>query len=499
MDNPDIIRRIGWYIPLWVPLFRRAIQAGPVFYPKPLINCIKVSRLWRQIMTPILWEMFDDRAMAHCKIPPHIVQAQSHYFRFLHVTCIGTIPHPLKSQHLRRLVIANCEQLETLIDLIRHNCQSLTTLEWHVPDSANTPLKKELIQYSLETLTKLESLNLSRWHHCSVGQITRISMNNPGLKELKLSETKNLGPSPGRHPSINITHLELNGQWADNPGFVQLVKYCPKLESIMFWADASCPARALAKNLRENCPNLKSIESLNGDMAFSIGGAPTDDAVLQIVRAARGLAHFDFPMNDLTVAICDSLLELHADTLETIQLYLDGSDPNSLMGINQILSSCPNLTSLAVNIDNDEWSPEDAEDLTAEPWNCPKLKTWEVTGFNMLDEDYDEQVEYSDEEDEVDDEELDEKVVDELESRAARRARIKANKAREEKTFKAFLDKLRSHGWTVKDGYPAHPANDWKFLNVVIENVMDRVFTMPEMNAVLLGQDFFFVKSAGAS
>ncbi|KAF9213146.1 hypothetical protein BGZ59_005853, partial [Podila verticillata] len=476
-----------------------AFQAGPLFYPMLLINCIKVSRLWRQIMTPILWEMFDDQAMAHYKIPPHIVQAQSHHFRFLHVTCNESIPHPLKSQHLRRLVIANCEQLETFIDLIRRNSNSLTTVEWHVPDSANTPLKKELIQYSLETLTKLESLNLSRWHHCSVGQITRIAVNNPGLKELRLSETKNLEQSPGRHPSINITHLELNGQWEDNPGFIQLVKYCPKLESIMFWADASCPARALSKNLRENCPNLKSIESLNGDMAFCIGGAPTVKAVLQIVRASRGLARFDFPMNDLTVDICDALLELHADTLETIQLYLDGSDHNSLMGINRILSSCPNLTSLAVNNDQDEWSPEDAGVLTAEPWNCPKLKTWEVTGFSLFDEDYDEEDEYSDEEDEIDGEELDEKTMHGLESRAARRARIKANNAREEETFKAFLDKLRSHGWTVKDGYPTHPANDWKFLNVVIESVMDRVFTMPEMNAILLGRDFFFVKSAGAS
>lgn len=152
-----------------------------------------------------------------------------------------------------------------------------------------------------------------------------------------------------------------------------------------------------------------------------------------------------------------------------------------------------------MNNDQDGWSPKDAEVLTAEPWNCPKLKTWEVTRFNLLGEDYDEEDEYSDGEDDVDDEEMDEKTMDGLESRVARRARIKANNAREEETFKAFLDKLRSHGWTVKDGYPTHPVNDWKFLNMVIESVMDWVFMMPEMNAILLGLDSFFVKSAGAS
>jgi len=52
------------------------------------------------------------------------------------------------------------------------------------------------------------------------------------------------------------------------------------------------------------------------------------------------------------------------------------------------------------------------------------------------------------------------------------------------------LEKLRSHDRTVKDGYPTHPANNWKSVGEIIESVMDRIFTMPEMKAVLLGQSF---------
>lgn len=88
------------------------------------------------------------------------------------------------------------------------------------------------------------------------------------------------------------------------------------------------------------------------------------------------------------------------------------------MGINQILSSCLNFTYLTVNNGQNDWSPEDAEGLTAGTRNCLKPKTWEVTKFNVLDDDYDEKDEYSDEEDELQDEELN---VDELEFRAARR------------------------------------------------------------------------------
>ncbi|KAG0332047.1 hypothetical protein BG000_010376 [Podila horticola] len=424
---------------------------------------MKVCRLWRQIMTPILWETFDDDAMARSRIPADVIQAQSHHFRFVHITGTGAIPHPLHSRHVRRLVLANHDQLETFLDLILHNGSSLTTLEWHFPDSANTPLKKELIQYSLETLTKLESLLLSKWSHCSVGQLTRIGKNNPGLQKLILSSTKDLASTPGTHPSLNITELALDGQWEDNPGFVQLLRFCPKLESFKFWATSSIPAAAVSKNLRECSPKLTSIISLNENLPFAIGGSPGEYKVVHMIKAATGLVHFELPMDDLTFDITEKLLEMHANTLETIHLYLDGSNTEGL-NINSILSSCPNLVTLAVDSEEAEWTPENAAELVTDSWNCPNLETLEVTGFN---------------------------VIMSKEVRKASGAKLKVDKARKEESFKLFVTNLERHGWTVRSSYP---PEEYRLLKSVVEEIMNRVFTMPQMKNVHFGNDFHCVR-----
>lgn len=497
LDNPDLLPIVARYIPLWVAPNFRTMLSGPVFSPKPLINCIKVCRLWRHIMTPILWEMYNDEAMLRCNIPPDVIEAQSHHFRFVHIATSDPIPHPLNARRVRRLVIAKSDNMETFLDLILHNGDSLTTLEWHLPDSGDTPGKKEAIQYALEKLTKLESLSLSEWSHCSVGQITRIGKNNPGLKKLSLILSKNLAQTPGTHPPLNVTELNLDGQWEDNPGFVQLLRFCPKLESIKFWATSSIPAAAVSKNLRECCPKLASIRSLNSNIPIAIGGSPDEDDVMEIVRAATGLVHFEFPMDDLTSDITKVLLDLHAETLETIQLYLDGGDPLSLTNINVILTGCSNLAVLSVDNEQDEWSPEDAENLLADPWNCPKLKFLEVSGFNVIDEDYDEQDEYpfDVEEDEYSSDEDKNAYYDlpgmSKEVRAARKAKLKVDKARLEESFKVFTADLEKRGWALRSTYP---TEEYKCLKPAIEQIMSRVFTMPEMEEVLLGHDLFFVK-----
>lgn len=490
LDNPDLLPIVARYIPLWVTPNFRTMLSGLVFNPKPLINCIKVCRLWRHIMTPILWETYNDKGMLRCKIPLDVIQAQSHHFRFIHIAGNDPLPHPLNARRVRCLTLGKFDHLETFLDLILHNGNSLTTLEWHLPSSADTPEMRELIQHAFETLTKLESLSLSHWSHCNVGQITRIAKNNPGLKKLRLNSTKKMAQTPGTHPPLNITELNLDGQWEENPGFVQLLRLCPKLESIKFWATSSIPAAAVSKNLRECCPNLTSIKSLNSHMPFATGGSPNEDVVVEIVRAVTGLVHFEFPMGDLTSNITEVLLNLHAETLETIHLYLNGSDPLSLTNINVILTRCPNLIYLAVENEQDEWSPEDAGNLIADPWNCPQLKFWEVAGFNAMDEDYDEQDEYSSDSD-SDDNYYDEQRMPK-EMRVARRATFKADKARLEESFKAFAANLEKRGWTLRS---SKPPEEYKFLKLAIEQIMDRVITMPEMDEVLLGHDLFCVRN----
>lgn len=66
----EIVVRLGQFISIWRPLPHNTYQHE--FVPKDLIACLSVCRTWRDVLTPVLWEIYSDRAQ-YRTIPDHIL------------------------------------------------------------------------------------------------------------------------------------------------------------------------------------------------------------------------------------------------------------------------------------------------------------------------------------------------------------------------------------------------------------------------------------------
>ncbi|KAG0195902.1 hypothetical protein BGX33_002387 [Mortierella sp. NVP41] len=82
-EIPEILIRIGSFLPLWNNDVLIAQSQDQRFDPKTLLVCVSVSRLWRQNLLPVLWYRYDCAHM-HA-IPQDIVALYSPHFQVMKV------------------------------------------------------------------------------------------------------------------------------------------------------------------------------------------------------------------------------------------------------------------------------------------------------------------------------------------------------------------------------------------------------------------------------
>src|SRR5690554_2641351 len=59
LDLPEIIHRVGGFIPLWIRDYTSA-RSGRRFTPKDLVAAIRVNRTFHSTLTPLLWAIYDE-------------------------------------------------------------------------------------------------------------------------------------------------------------------------------------------------------------------------------------------------------------------------------------------------------------------------------------------------------------------------------------------------------------------------------------------------------
>ncbi|KAF8926518.1 hypothetical protein BGZ52_005499 [Haplosporangium bisporale] len=249
-ELPEIVLRVGYYVPTFKPNVLGVLD----FEPADLIACIKVCRLWRITLTPLLWMFYDSDAMGYYNIPNAILELRSVHFRYL----------ALSYRH-RQLPIRSTQLQKVVFRDYRHR------------------------QKSLKLLTR-----------------------NPQIKELAW-----IAPNESEGP-WRIVHTE---------------------------------QRALRS-----------------------------PSILALLGCVTRLVHFDFPITTFTKQICDALL-VHAQSLETVRLQVIGIKEDNFTNSNRILSSCPNIAHFSFENAYNMWKQEVACSMFKEKWNCPKLKHFEMSGF----------------------------------------------------------------------------------------------------------------------
>lgn len=376
----ELIYRVGIFIPLYT--WDRDNTRFYRFTPKDLLSCIRVNHTWYTALAPLLWTVYSDVDMERRKVPIETVVAHSQHIRFFEYDKSES-RGPLLPTNLRELRLKSVSSFESCADFIFANSQ-LTALDWTLHLEHQTdPLQCLAIQTLLESLYQLKHLRLGNWRVYDPIQFKGLLNKAPGLKELALVQMEGLRGLQGCPPMLNITRLYLQCLWNNvNPGLVDLLRLCPNLKSLTFFNFNDCPVATIARNLRECCPQLTTINTM-ATYLDALDPVPwLESDLLMLLEATLHLVHFRVPMKSFTARICDAIIT-HAGSLETIHLFIEQDSDATFRNANRILSSCSNLRAFTMSSGTSGWSAKHALDILGQPWNLPFLETFELNGFKQ--------------------------------------------------------------------------------------------------------------------
>ncbi|KAG0025144.1 hypothetical protein BGZ81_007388 [Podila clonocystis] len=371
----ELVYRIGWFLPpeeQWLPSNNR------VRHPKSLISCMKVNRLWCEVLTPLLWMEFDAELAFQLEIPPSIIQVRSQDIRYAKLS--SEFPTPiLNASHLRALDVDFMEPM-AIRDLTRSNIKL---------ESLSVGLKHDFVLLSLKPiLAPLKQLRVLHLHHCNVATLDQIVTPLsylPELKSLELSSFSLLGPSETPLPQLySVTDLVLGCRWARNPGQVQIVRCCPNLRSLQVQVEprqtASFPSAALSTNLQECCPKLTSLQHRSRTLNIPAECNQYEINHHEDLLKINHLEDYCFPVAIFCTRFCDALL-VHAPSLKTIKLDCGSASDSCWQDVGRLLSLCPNLVSVQLSFQHQPAESESCLALFEEPWVCSNLEELDLRGL----------------------------------------------------------------------------------------------------------------------
>lgn len=470
LEIPELVYRVSWFLPLW------ELESDHIysFLPYDLAACIQVNRLWNHTLTPLLWMAFETYIADELKIPKYVIQKYSHHLRYANFNYALALP-TIHTSRLRELEVEEMEPL-AIRDLTRSNSQ-LGFLNIDM----NLEITVLSLQSILEPLVNLSRLELRLGRFVSLDQIVVPLAHLTKLRQLNLghfTELQQLETLPLQLDSITV--LVLDCEWNRNPGMHQIVRLFPNLESLKIQAKSkdACaplelPCAELSRNLRESCPKFNSIQNVQ-PYEFDWTAMSEDDH-LRLFTSTDHLAHYNLPTTVFSFTICNALLA-HASTLETVDIYCKNATEETFRDARRILSSCPKLVSFKICTRHRSTLGAESLVLFDRPWNCPHLKElhmhWfepsNITGYmpRALE------------------------MVGRLDEilKAPKWTQILGENPLPVPDL--YEGVLRGHGWNIlqRDVLPQYQLE-----KVLHEKVFDRVFTMPEMFKVRLGE-YLFVK-----
>ncbi|KAF9356151.1 hypothetical protein BGX26_005662 [Mortierella sp. AD094] len=429
LDLPEILTRIGHFIPLWVRNPRSRYTF--LFQPQDLLSAIAVNRHFYVTLTPLLWTVYNDYVLRSSKsneqdhycIPFNVILANSHHFRFFENNLSPPLPDAnananarFNSRNLQELRLSRYFSPEQATDLILAN-PNLLLLTWESPLTYEFTITPAIYQ-ALLSLRHIRTLRLTGWSQIReegdtnpLHRLRTILVNNSvHLQDLSLSFMSGLESITEWIVLPNLRTLTLDNNWEANPALVHLVRFCPALENLIIHADYKCDVKTLAPLLRDYCPKLSAIRCPNGFMMFQSGLLLSDDEYVTLIEECRplstrifstteietgsgvqalaersaehvsGLKHFEMAIGWLDVTIANALLT-HANYLETLELFICGDEIENFENANRLLSICPHLKRFALCNYLLEWNPEDGMLLFQTPWACRGIEVFMLDGF----------------------------------------------------------------------------------------------------------------------
>ncbi|KAF9415980.1 hypothetical protein BGZ94_010348 [Podila epigama] len=175
LHTPELVIHIGQFVSLW--------QSNS-FHPKDLISCIKVCRLWRDAMTPLLWMVYDDKFST---IPESAVHANSQHIRSGMTTITPVL---LKMTSLRCLSLCGSSFVRPdVLRSILDNNQCLESLTLDVFRVADPDFDDWRLYLSIKALC-------FQFYRIKPTWLFRLLEHCPNVKTLSMNEDPSYDSSP---------------------------------------------------------------------------------------------------------------------------------------------------------------------------------------------------------------------------------------------------------------------------------------------------------------
>ncbi|KAG0377428.1 hypothetical protein BGX24_006124 [Mortierella sp. AD032] len=335
---PEVISRVGKFIPIWYPRETRNLSPEFDFKPKDLLSAMNVNRTFYAALSPHLWTIYNKSALE---------------------------PRLYKNPHTNNFISDELEYLFTL-----RNLRSLKLEGWMM-----SPL--HLCQVLYLNAEELEELHLAS--PCVVqdqGPSTEATwlvqkhLDTGAAGEMQQTSGKTLSL-----PKIKILHLGVSWEHTTGGPIYGLVKSMPALEQLYIELDQNVDLHQLARNLQASCPHLHSIRT-NGEELKN--ETPVDR--LKIVAlggacAPEHLVDFKIGLSTLDMFTTGTLL-WHKDSLANLDLtlYGQGDQGETIGGLCNLLGQCRGLRRVSVTWIGRNLDRAQGSSLLLISWACSNLE-----------------------------------------------------------------------------------------------------------------------------
>ncbi|KAF9126983.1 hypothetical protein BGW39_006198 [Mortierella sp. 14UC] len=405
LSLPEIVFRIGMWIPVWItPKERDSTQKSThIFRPKDLVAAIAVNRLFHITLTPLLWTVYTKAAInpngfiynAPSKDPsphPHprpmrpenqltlaTLNANCSHIRYLELDAA----HGYFRFHPAMFQFQNCTRLREL-KLPSFKLQMLELQEWRL-DALHLA---RILDNNCNTLQRLDLIAITLIQ----GVAMKSTWNGPqdsalaGLEKQKRTEAEKW--TIGRPLVLpNLKTLYLAPYWEFTVGqlVADLLGAMPALETLHVQPEPG-------------------LDMLPLSQALLVLMTSKSEQVVQITNLLEACVPGNLTHLRVSVALLDDALTAtllaYMGTLETLDITLASDADTGMKNLARVLEQCPRLKRFSLQ-NYRFWQPAQEAARILEAFKPDHLESLTLTGF--LSEDYDQNETDDEDEDDLDD------------------------------------------------------------------------------------------------
>ncbi|KAF9314354.1 hypothetical protein BG003_004265, partial [Podila horticola] len=268
IDIPEILTLIASFIPVWEGHLDEL-----TFIPRDLVSCTRVSKLWRQISLPFLWEVYSARHMSN--IPINVLSQNSiHFQHFYQDSAYPVIKVPrelwlkdasgepaLKCSSLKSFSLTR-DSLSEQLELLRTN-HGLVSLEWcstrwdELPETifeAIKPLATSVkdLRFKMKYCTSRTFVPMLNEFH----NLERLQVGIPYTNVFSVAKAETVGVRSQTLKQLAVFQaLENEGQESET---LSLFHQCPRIEHLIL--HLSYYSRKGHRDLQSNIPLIGPIQ-----------------------------------------------------------------------------------------------------------------------------------------------------------------------------------------------------------------------------------------------